>query len=67
MPAKTLALHLRFARGFGHRVIEGEGVTFSRKRLRETHARRSLNIMLENSEGLIPMREGDTFGEINPH
>jgi hypothetical protein len=64
MPAKTLASHQKHATGFDHRAFEGEGDAFMRKRFKETHTCRRLNITLENSEGPILMREGDIFGEL---
>jgi hypothetical protein len=67
MPAETQAVHLKITRGFSHRVLEGKGDTFLRKRFIETHAHQSFNTTLEKSEGPIPICEGDTFREISPH
>jgi hypothetical protein len=64
MFAEALALQSKLTKSFSHHAFRGEGDVFLRKMFKFTHAHRSFNITPENSEGPVPMREGDAFGGI---
>jgi hypothetical protein len=65
--AEAPASQPKFTKSFGNSVFEGEGDAFLRKRIKEMHAHRSLNITPENREGTIPMCEGGAFEGISLH